>query len=350
MIDYAVVPMFTLRLNAMYFTQMIPAVPEWGFILIFGLLIGGICVVGLKLGAVVELVIGISAVIVVFIFNFQAVQEMLQNGVPIFHSEAIYDPDKIIWGGVFNATAIAFMSMLGFDGMTTLAEETKMSTKKMSYAVMTAVIIQALCLLVTTYLMGAVMDWTTIPKDQFPTAYMYMLEIFTSVPFAAFLVTVNNISILACIMAFVTVSSRILFSMGRNGVIPKSFFGHLSPKLNTPVNNIVFITVIAITGALLGDFNVLGELISYGGCVGFFFVNISVISYFWVKQKDKRIFRHLVLPLLASCSIMVVLCNMGKITLTVGITWSIIGLLYLIIGYKMSKTFRDNIDSGHLEM
>lgn len=349
MIDYGVVPMFTLRLNAMYFTEIFPAIPEWAFIIIFGALITIACIIGLKLSSFIQIIIGIAAFLVVLILCFGAVRDMIANGINVFHSDAIYDPDTISWHGVLGGTAIAFMAMLGFDGMTTLSEETTMTPKKMSKAIMVAVLIQAFFLISSTYLMGAVMDWKTIPEAEFETAYLYMLELFTTPTFAAILVVINNISILGCIMSFFAISSRVLFGMGRNGVIP-GFFAKLNPKTQTPVNSILFIAVVAILGSLLAPYEVTSELISYGGCVGFLFVNISVIVYFWVRKKDRKVFRSLLIPCIAALSVFVIMFNMAKITLTVGIIWTIVGILYLLIGYKMNKSFRESVDSGNLEM
>jgi len=347
LIDYGVVPMFTLYLNAMYFTEIF-GLPEEVFVFLFSILITAACIVGLKLSTSIQIIIGIAAFLVVLILEFGAVKDMFANGINLFHTDAIYDSDKIVWGGVLNGTAIAFMAMLGFDGMTTLAEETTMTPKKMSKAVLVAVLIQEFFLITSTYLMGAVMDWQTIPEENFDTAYMYMLELFTDPAFAAILVVINNVSILACIMSFFTISSRILFSMGRNGAIPKAF-AKLNPKTETPVFSILFVFVVCTAGALFIPWEVTAELISYGGCVAFLFVNISVIVYFWFRKKEK-IFRNLLIPALAAISIAVVICSLAKITLTVGIIWTIIGILYLLINYKVNKSFRDSIDSGSLEM
>ena len=238
--------------------------PEWVFIVLFGLLITASCIIGLRLSTSIQIIIGIAAFLVIIVLCFGAVRDMFANGINVFHSDAIYDPDTINWSGVLGGTSIAVMAMLGFDGMTTLSEETTMTTKKMSKAIMVAILIQAFFMISSTYLMGAVMDWKTIPEAEFDTAYMYMLEIFTNPTFAAILVVINNISILACIMSYFTITSRVLLGMSRNGVIPKAF-SKINPKTQTPVNSILFIAVVAILGSLLTSYEITSELISYGG-------------------------------------------------------------------------------------
>ncbi len=349
MIDYGVVPMFTLRINAMYFSGIFQNIPEWVFIVLFGLLITAACIIGLKLSTSIQIIIGIAAFMVIIVLCFGAVRDMIANGINVFHSDAIYDPDTINWNGVLGGTAIAVMAMLGFDGMTTLSEETTMTKKKMSRAIMVAVLIQVFFMISSTYLMGAVMDWQTIPEENFDTAYMYMLELFTNPTFAAILVVINNISILACIMSYFTITSRVLLGMGRNGVIPR-FFAKVNPKTETPVNSILFIAVVAILGSLLTSYEITSELISYGGCVSVIFVNFSVVVYFWIGKRDRRIFSSLLIPCLAALCVFVVMFNMNRITLTIGIIWTVIGILYLLIGYKANKSFRDSVNSGKLEM
>lgn len=348
MIDYAVVPMFTLRLNAMYFDELFGMSEEF-WVIVFAVLITAACIIGLKMSAVVEIIIGIGALLVVAVLEFGAVQDMIANGVNLLHADAVYDGDKIVWGGVLNGCAIAFMAMLGFDGMTTLSSEATVSKKKISRAVMVAVLLQEFCLITSTYLMGAVMDWTTIPEEHFETAYLYMLNIFTNPTFAAILVVIQNVSILGCILSFFTISSRVLYSMADRGAIPK-FFSKVSAKAGTPVNSTLFIFVLCTGGALFVPWTITSELISYGGCVSFLFVNLAVINHFWIKKKEKKVIRNLILPGIAAISLIVVICSIAKITLIVGAIWTVCGIAYLVIGYKTNKNFRDSIDAGDLEM
>jgi amino acid transporter len=79
-----------------------------------------------------------------------------------------------------------------------------------------------------------------------------------------------------------TAVSRILYGMGRDNILPKKFFGKLSPRFQTPVNNILLTTLIAMT-AILYQNNLFGaaSLISFGAVVGFFMVNLSVVFHYY---------------------------------------------------------------------
>ena len=77
-------------------------------------------------------------------------------------------------------------------------------------------------------------------------------------------------------------ASRLMFSMGRDEVLPKKFFTQLHPKYKTPVYNILLMCAISIVGAIFLQVDFIAELMSFGGLVGFMFVNISVIIYFYI--------------------------------------------------------------------
>ena len=85
LIDYGVVPMFTLYLNAMYFTEIF-GLPEEVFVFLFSILITAACIVGLKLSTSIQIIIGIAAFLVVLILEFGAVKDMFANGINLFHT------------------------------------------------------------------------------------------------------------------------------------------------------------------------------------------------------------------------------------------------------------------------
>ena len=82
--------------------------------------------------------------------------------------------------------------------------------------------------------------------------------------------------------------ARLLYAMGRDGVLPKKFFGNLNHKTQTPVNAIILTGVVALFAVFL-DVTKATAYINFGGFVAFFFVNISVIVYYFVRQKQRSV-------------------------------------------------------------
>src|SRR5690606_11858918 len=83
-------------------------------------------------------------------------------------------------------------------------------------------------------------------------------------------------------------ASRLLYAMGRDGVLPKRFFGYLHPKFNSPVANILLIGVLSL-GAIFLSLEEATSLINVGAFTAFSFVNLCVIFNFF-KQKGPRSF------------------------------------------------------------
>lgn len=142
-------------------------------------------------------------------------------------------------------------------------------------------------------------------------------------------------------MAGMAAVSRILLGMGRDNILPKKFFGKISPRFQTPVNNILLTTLIALTALFYQD-NLFGaaSLISFGAVTGFFMVNLSVICHYYIKQKlrgGKNTFKYLIMPGLGMLTLIVVFINIEKSAKILGIIWLTVGILYLAIKTKGFK-------------
>ncbi len=81
--------------------------------------------------------------------------------------------------------------------------------------------------------------------------------------------------------------SRLMYVMGRDGVFPNRFFGYVHPKWRTPAFNVMLVGVIALL-AINFDLVTATALINFGALVAFTFVNLSVISQFWIREKRNK--------------------------------------------------------------
>jgi hypothetical protein len=111
---------------------------------------------------------------------------------------------------------------------------------------------------------------------------------------------VDNFASFVCALAGMGAVSRLLFGMGRDNILPKKFFGKLSPKFQTPVNNILLTSVIALTGIFYAD-NLLGaaELVSFGAILGFIMVNVAVINHYYIRGGNREGAKNKIMYLIA---------------------------------------------------
>jgi len=135
-------------------------------------------------------------------------------------------------------------------------------------------------------------------------------------------------------------AARLLFGMGRDGVLPRKFFGHLKPGSSTPTNNILLIGGLSFAGAVLlnyvgSAYQHAGELLNFGAFLAFIGVNFACFWQFSVHRpagQSLRVFRDAVLPLLGFVACAIIWWKLPHLAKIVGGIWFAIGILY--VGYK----------------
>jgi amino acid transporter len=127
--------------------------------------------------------------------------------------------------------------------------------------------------------------------------------------------------------------SRILYAMGRDGILPRAFFGHVAPRFATPVYAIGLVSVVSLL-AIVIDLTTLASIISFGALVAFSAVNLSVIKHYFIDLKERSgasLLRHLILPLIGFILTVWLWFSLSGLTLIVGLCWLGAGLLWLLI-------------------
>jgi amino acid transporter len=134
--------------------------------------------------------------------------------------------------------------------------------------------------------------------------------------------------------------SRLMYVMGRDGVINKKIFGHISPKNFTPSYNIIIVGIVALTAGFM-DLDIVISMISFGALTAFTFVNLSVISRYALRDGRTKSFKDIlsfvIIPLLGFISIFAMWLEIEETALKFGLWWAMFGILYL--GYK-TKGFK----------
>jgi len=261
-----------------------------------------------------------------------------------FSIATIYNKDTFVFKGLVSGSAVAVVSYLGFDAITTLSEETNVGGRKIGLAIMLACLIQTLIYIIVAFLATAIVpDYTKIANPD--TAFFDIaskvggsfLQIFVSI--------VIMIAGVGTSLAGQSAASRLLYGMGRDKVIPKKMFSYLHPKFKTPFNSILFMSIIGTVGALFLSVGTVSELTAFGGLFGFTCVNLSVIVYYYFKNKSGKVVRHLIVPLLGMCVCVYILLGLSTIAKIVGFTWMGLGIVYLIVRCGISEDFKQNISN-----
>jgi amino acid transporter len=300
-------------------------------------------IIGTKTAGIINTIIIAAQIGFTFLFIIVVAKYITGGGGAgtLADSTAIYNPDTFQFSTMLAAVAVLCVSFVGFDAITAMAEETKNPKKIMGPAIIGVVLIAGVLFFVTSY----------VSQLSWPEAYLHIENpdagIFQLFPQIGsdwmgnvFFIT-DNLASFICAMAAMAAVTRILYGMGRDNILPKKFFGKLSPKYRTPVNNIVLTTLIALTALFYQD-NLFGaaSLIAFGAVVGFFMVNLSVIMHYIVKMKmrgAKNILKYFVMPAIGMATLAVLFVYIETPAKILGLVWLAIGVVYLAFKTKGFK-------------
>ena len=344
LVDYLLLPMICYLLLGVYINEYFPMIPVWLIVIIVAAIGMVINIVGIKTASIVDTVVTCAAIGFTILFIACIVRYVTGGGGAgtLFDPTAFYNPDTFEIKGLLSASAVLCASFVGFDAVTTLAEEVKEPEKVMGKAIMGVVIGAGIIFAIVAY----------FSQIAWPEAYLNIedpdtgiFELFPHIGMSwlgTVFFIVDNCGSFVCALAGMGAVSRILYGMGRDNILPKKFFGKISPRFQTPVNNIVLTTVIALTAIFYQD-NVMGaaSLVSFGAVCGFFMVNLSVISHYIVRGKERgaaAMIKHLIVPAVGMASLVVVFLFMETSAKILGGLWLLVGIIYLVI---KTKGFRE---------
>ena len=293
---------------------------------------------------------------VVGFFIVLAVRFMLhKSGVSgLFSTQPFYDPRTFDSQKIWSATSFAALTYIGFDGVTTLAEDVENPKRNVLLATVLVCVFTGVfgCLLV--YLAQLVWpDWHSFPNLE--TAFM---DVCRRVGGTYLFNAMGGILILAAFGSALTGglgAARLLFGMGRDNVLPRRFFAHLS-RGSTPTYNIVIIGILSFAGAVtlnrIGNaYEHAGELLNFGAFLAFMGVNLATFWQFAVQRRPgyrRRILPDVILPLIGFGFCALIWWNLNVLAKTVGGIWFAIGLAYVAIttrGFRQAPAMIDFSES-----
>ena len=336
-LDYVLVPLVVFITGALYANAAVPQIPYFVWVFIIAAIVTTVNYFGVQIAARTNIIlVGVmGAIVIIFIVVCaMAVTGGTGEGQLVSSKPFINENSKttlLIAGG-----AVACFSFLGFDSITTMSEEALNPKKDIGRAAIIACLVGGGIYILQAYIAQLVWpDFTT-----FETADTALFEIAEKAggPIMAGLYTFAVIvSTLTAGLTGQSSAARLMFGMGRDEVLPKKFFTHLHPKYKTPVYNIFIMCIIGVIGGLLLDLTLVAELLNFGGLFGFFFVNLSVIVYYFFRKKERNVIKYLLMPALGAGICFYLWINLSSTALTVGAVWMAIGIIYAAITTKGFK-------------
>ncbi len=332
LLDYLLIPPLLYVYAAMALNHLYPDIPKVGFILAFLVSATFVNLRGITFTARMNIVFLLAQLVVLGIFLFYAWNALHSGGGNGQLTLApLYNPETFNFALLMQAVSIAVLSFLGFDAISTLAEEIKgdpgSSVGKAA--------------LITLLVMGAIfVVQTWIATDLaagmgFKSADSAFYEI-AEISAGSWLATLTAVATALAWGVAVAITSqaavsRLLFGMARDGKLPK-VLARVHPKHNTPYLSIYLVAVLSLVICYLfiNSVDTLTSLVNFGALSGFMLLHLTVINYYWRRQKSGQVIRHLVCPSVGFIIVAAILYNMGVEAQKLGLIWIALGLVYLL--------------------
>lgn len=246
--------------------------------------------------------------------------------------------------GISAAAGQIFFSFIGFDGVSTAGEEAKNPKRNLPIAIIASlVIVTAVYVLVAVAAIGAE-PWQSFEGQGSEAVLATIAHNVTGSAWAPVIIALGAvISIFSVVLVTMYGHTRILFAMGRDGLLPK-VFTKVNPKTQTPVNNTIIVAVVISILAALVPLGQLAEATSIGTLFAFMIVNAGVISLRRSRPEMDRSFKtplFPVTPILGVIGCLYLIASLASITWLVFAIWLAIGLIiYFTYGFRRSRLAR----------
>src|SRR2546429_6216356 len=196
------------------------------------------------------------------------------------------------FGGVMSGAAIVFFAFIGFDAVSTTAEETRNPRRDMPIGIIASLIICTVLYVLMSVVLTGIKKYTVYTGDAAPVA-----TAFASKPWAQALVSAGALAgTTSVLLVFQLGQPRIFMAMARDGLLPQ-YFAKIHPRFRTPHITTIWTGVVVGGVAMLTDIGSLSDLTNIGTLFAFILVCIGVVVLRRTDAGRPRPFRAPLVPM-----------------------------------------------------
>ena len=338
LLDYVLVPGLLYLIASLAMSSLVPGIPVWIWLVGFVVLNTVVNYLGIKTTAKVNRVMLVGELIVLAIFIVIGIVALMQGKGRGFDFSPLYNEATFSWGLVFGSVSIAVLSFLGFDAISTLAEESRESARAIGRSMVAALLLAGTLFIVQTWVASLLVnDPAKLISQGDPngTAFYDAARV-AGGPWLASLTALATAIAWGFANSLVAqaATSRLLFAMARDRQLP-SFLAKVNPKHAVPVNATFVVAgislVLGIYMASRSDgITLLSSLVNFGAMTAFLVLHVSVIVHYLVRSGSRDWWRHLVSPALGFLILAYVVVNAKVAAQTLGFVWLAIGVVILL--------------------
>src|SRR3954467_14028379 len=318
LLDYVLVPALLYLIAAIAMNSLVSAIPVWLWLIGFVILNTVVNYMGIEMTAKVNKIMLIAELIVLAIFIVIGIVALAQGkGNGFDFVKPLYNSDTFSWSLVFGAVSIAVLSFLGFDGISTLAEENKDSARAIGRSMIAALLLAGVLFIVQTWVASLLVPHPAalITKgDPGGTSFYDAADVAGGV-------WLSKLTALATAIAWgfanslvaQAATSRLLYAMARDRQLP-SFLAKVHPRKGVPVNATLLVAVVSLVLGLYFNtredgISLLSTLVNFGALTAFLALHVSVVWHFVGRHGSRHWWKHLIAPAIGFAILAYVLIN-----------------------------------------
>nr|WP_233614002.1 APC family permease [Leucobacter edaphi] len=337
LLDYLFIPMINFMILGLYVSTQFPSIPAWipSLLTLIGVLVFN--VLGISLVNKLNVAIISLSVAAIILFTVFAVKTAVADP----NAPGIFDPfipGHAGFSPIFTGAGVLALSFLGFDAVSTLSEEAKHPRRDIPRAIILTTLIGGALFIFVSWI-GAMSyhldDWSTAPRELLDAAGIVLANHVGGEWLGVLFAVMSVAGCFGSGLAGQVSVARILYSMGRDGTLPRPL-GILWSRYGTPVVAAVTVSVFALASLFL-TLDQAAFMISFGALAAFAMVNLSVIRVYLFPKgglrsrlSPKDIILTGVFPLVGLALTIWLWTSLKPMTWIVGGIWFALGFAILL--------------------
>jgi APA family basic amino acid/polyamine antiporter len=236
------------------------------------------------------------------------------------------------FSGIGAGAAYIFFAYIGFDAVSTTAQEAKNPQRDLPIGIITSLLVCTVLYILVSAVLTGMVPWRDINIEA-PIARAFMDRGLST---ASHIITLGALAGLTSVMLVMLLGqTRVLYAMANDGLLPKKFFADVHPKFRTPWKNTILVGLLAATVGSLTPIDDIGKMVNIGTLLAFVIVSMAVLVLRQTNPGQPRPFRT---PWVPFVPIMGVLCN-GYMMYKLGwVNWARL-FIWLAIGLVVYFTY-----------
>jgi amino acid transporter len=333
LLDYLLIPAFVYVLIAVALESLLPGVDRGVWIVSMVIMTTCVNWFGITVTSRANFIaVGLQVIILVGFLILCVIALYSGKGNGALTLKPVFDAATFDAGKIFSATSICIMSFLGFDAVSTLAEEVEGGDRRVvGRAIIATLVLAAIFFVFVTWVLGNLLPGVVI-KDQ--AAAVYELAGWATGPWTAVVLAWAYAGIvgLSNALPMQVGVARVVFAMGRDRQLPR-VLARVHPRYHTPYMGMLVTAALSLAVSLYmkNRLDDLASIVNFGALSGFLFLHVSVLSYFGIQRRSASVTRHWLVPICGIIVVLAVFSGMSALAVKVGTAWLAVGLVYGLV-------------------